>query len=119
MAESVCLIDAAAEAGVQHVILQSAIGASDQLLTARMGGDAALLLRRRLEALSHVRGGLGTIAQALLVADVRLGFEVARGFIDSHSASEGALLEMLGSSGGAGGDGAEAVVVDDARALRA
>lgn len=47
------LIDAAAEAGVQHVILQSSLGASErgltQLETARMGGAGHLSLRRRLE----------------------------------------------------------------------
>ena len=51
--ESLRLIDAAAAAGVQHVILQSALGASDSgfssLQTARMGGQECLLLRRRLE----------------------------------------------------------------------
>ena len=38
---------------------------------------------------------MGALAQALLAADVRPGFEAARGFIDAHSAAEGALVEML------------------------
>ena len=52
--EGLRLIDAAAAASsVQHVILQSALGASDSsfsmLQTARMGGSEHLSLRRKLE----------------------------------------------------------------------
>ena len=51
--QSVRLIDAAAEVGVQHVILHSALGASAEsrtlLQTERMGGEAHLSLRRSLE----------------------------------------------------------------------
>lgn len=57
-AESVCLMDAAAAAGVQHVVLHSALGASprsrDRLQTARMGGAGHLALRWQLE--THLEG---------------------------------------------------------------
>ena len=48
--ESVRVIDAAAAAGVQHVILHSSLAPVDSALArARMGGEAHLSLRRRLE----------------------------------------------------------------------
>merc|ERR1712060_620276 len=52
---SMCLIDAAAAAGVRHVILHSSLGASapakslSPLQAARMGGRPHLLMRQELE----------------------------------------------------------------------
>lgn len=53
LAQNIILMDAAASAGVDHIILHSALGAADSsythLQTVRMGGAAHLSLRRELE----------------------------------------------------------------------